>query len=100
MNAEFQRISRRDKKVFHRDQCKDIEENNRMGNIRYLFKKVRDTKGIIFHAKMGAVRERNDMNLTEAGDTKKRCVNNTHKNSTKIKKIFTTKIITMVCSLT
>ena len=62
-----------------------------MGNIRYLFKKVRDTKGIIFHAKMGAVRERNDMNLTEAGDTKNRCVKNTQ-TCTKIKKISMTQI--------
>ena len=73
LNAEFQRISRRDKKVFHRDKCKDIEENNRMGNTRYLFKKVRDTKGIIFRAKMGTVWEGNDTNLKEAEDTKKRC---------------------------
>ena len=58
LNAEFQRISRRDKKAFHRDQCKDIEENNRMGKTRDLFKKIRDTKGT-FHAKMGTIKDRN-----------------------------------------
>ena len=71
MNAEFQRIARRDKKVFLSDQCKDIEENNRMGKTRYLFKKIRDTKGI-FHAKMGSTKDRNGMDLTEAEDIKKR----------------------------
>ena len=69
MNAEFQRIARRDKKVFLSDQCKEIEENNRMGNTRDLFKKIRDTKGI-FHAKMGTIKDRNV--LTEAEDMKKR----------------------------
>ena len=62
MNAEFQRIARRDKKAFLSDQCKEIEENNRMGKTRGLFKKIRDTKGT-FHAKMGSIKERNDMNL-------------------------------------
>ena len=71
LNAEFQRISRRDKKAFHRDQCKDIEENKRMGKTRDLFKKIRDTKGT-FHAKMGSIKDRNGMDLTEAEDTKKR----------------------------
>ena len=71
MNAEFQRIARRDKKAFLSDQCKQIEENYRMGNIRDLFKKIRDTKGI-FHAKMGSTKDRNGMDLTEAEDIKKR----------------------------
>ena len=68
MNAEFQRIARRDKKAFFSNQCKEIEENNRMGKTRDLFKKIRDTKGT-FHAKMGSI---NGMNLTEAEDIKKR----------------------------
>ena len=71
LNAEFQRIARRDKKAFLRDQCKEIEENNRMGKPRDLFKKIRDTKGT-FHAKMGLMKERNGMDLTEAEDIKKR----------------------------
>ena len=71
LNAEFQRIARRDKKAFLSDQCKETEENNRMGKTRDLFKKIRDTKGI-FHAKMGAIKERNGMDLTEAEDIKKR----------------------------
>ena len=71
LNAEFQRIARRNKKAFLRDQCKDIEENNRMGKARDLFKKIRDTKGI-FHAKMGSIKDRNDMDLKEAEDIKKR----------------------------
>ena len=70
LNAEFQRISRRDKKAFLSDQCKEIEENNRMGKTRGLFKKIRDTKGT-FHAKMGSVKERNGMDITEAEDIKK-----------------------------
>ena len=70
LNAEFQRIARRDKKAFISDQCKEIEENNRMGKTRDLFKKIRDTKGI-FHAKMGSVNDRNDMDLTEAEDIKR-----------------------------
>ena len=83
MNAEFQRIARRDKKAFLSDQCKDIEENNRMGKTRD-FKKIRDTKGT-FHAKMGSIKDRNGMDLTEAEDTQKNCT----------KKIFTTQIITV-----
>ena len=71
MNAEFQRIARRDKKAFLGDQCKQIEENNRMGKTRDLFKKIRDTKGT-FHAKMGSIKDRNGMDLTEAKDIKKR----------------------------
>ena len=71
MNAEFQRIARRDKKAFLSDQCKEIEENNRMGKTRDLFKKIRDTQGI-FHAKMGSIKDRNGMDLTEAEDIKKR----------------------------
>ena len=71
LNAEFQRIARRDKKSFLRDQCKVIEENNRMGKTRDLFKKIRDTKGT-FHAKMGTIKDRNGIDLTEADDTKNR----------------------------
>ena len=71
LNAEFQRIQRRDKKAFLSDQCKEIEENNRMGKTRDLFKKIRDIKGR-FHAKMGTVKDRNGMDLTEAEDIKKR----------------------------
>ena len=71
LNAEFQRIARRDKKVFLSNQCKEIEENNRMGKARELFKKIRDTKGT-FHAKMGSIRDRNGLNLTEAEDIKMR----------------------------
>ena len=71
LNAEFQRIARRDKKAFLSDQCKLIEENNRMEKIRDLFKKIRDTKGT-FHAKMGLIKDRNGMVLTEAEDIKKR----------------------------
>ena len=71
MNAEFQRIARKDKKAFLSDQCKEIEENNKMGKTRDLFKKIRDTKGT-FHAKMGTVKDRNGMKLTEADDIKKR----------------------------
>ena len=70
-NAEFQRIARRDKKAFFSDQCKEIEENNRMGKTRDHFKKIRDTKGA-FHAKMGLIKDRNGMDLTEAKDIKKR----------------------------
>ena len=69
-NAEFQRIARREKKAFLSDQCKEIEENNRMGKTKDLFKKIRDTKGI-FHAKMGSIKDRNCMDLTEAEDIKK-----------------------------
>ena len=71
MNAEFQRIARRDKKAFLNDQCKEIEGNNRMGKTRDLYKKIRDTKGT-FHAKMGLVKDRNGMDPTEAEDIKKR----------------------------
>ena len=71
LNAEFQRIARRDKKAFFSDQCKEIEENNRMGKTRDLLKKIRDTKGT-FHAKMGSIKDRNGMDLTEAEDIKKR----------------------------
>ena len=71
LNAEFQRIARREKKTFLTDQCKDIEENNRMGKTRGLFKKIRDTKGR-FHAKMVSIKDRNGMDLTEAEDIKKR----------------------------
>ena len=72
LNADFQIIARRDKKDFLSDQCKEIEENNRMGKTRDLFKKIRDTKGT-FHAKMGLIKNRNGMGLTEAEDIKKRC---------------------------
>ena len=71
MNAEFQRIARKDKKAFLSDQCKEIEENSRMGKTRDLFKKIRDTKGT-FHAKMGTIKDRNGTDLTEAEDIKKR----------------------------
>ena len=72
VNAEFQRIARRDKKAFLSDQGKEIKEKNRMGKTRDLFKKISDTKGT-FHAKMGSIKERNGMDLTEAEDIKKRC---------------------------
>ena len=71
LNADFQRIARRDKKAFLSDQCKEIEENNRMGKTIDLFKKIRDTKGT-FHTKMGSIKDRNDMDQTEAEDIKKR----------------------------
>ena len=92
LNAEFQRIARRNKKAFLSDQCKEIEDNNRMGKTRDLFKKIRDTKGT-YHAKMGLIKERNGMDLTEAEDIK-RGGKNTQKNCTK--KIFMTQIITKV----
>ena len=92
LNAEFQRIARRDKKAFLSDQCKEIEENNRMGKTRDLFEKIQNTK-VTFHAKMDSIKYRNGMDLTEAKDIKKRW-QNTQKNCTK--KIFTTQIITMV----
>ena len=72
MNAEFQRIARRDKKAFLSDQCKEREENNRMGKTRDFFKKIRDIDKT-FHAKIGSIKDRNDMDLTEAEDIKKRC---------------------------
>ena len=96
LNAEFQRIARRDKEAFLSDQCKGIEENNRMGKTRDIFKKIRDTKGT-FHAKMGTIKDRNGMNLTEAEDIKKRW-QEYQKNYTK--KIFMTQIIMMVRLLT
>ena len=89
LNAEFQRIAMRDKKAFLSDQCKEIEESNRMGKTRDLFKKIRDTKGT-FHAKMGTKKDRNGMDLTEAEDIRK----NTQKDHTK--KILMTQIVTMV----
>ena len=91
-NAEFQRIARRDKKAFLSDQCKEIEENSRMGKSRDLFKKIRDTKGT-FHAKMGSIKDRNGRDLSEAEDIKKRWQEYT-KNCTK--KILMTQIIMMV----
>ena len=91
LNAEFQRIARRDKKAFLSDQCKEIEENNRMGKTRDLFKKIRDTKGT-FHAKMGSIKDRNDMDLTEQKILRRGGKNT--QNCTK--KIFTMKIITML----
>ena len=81
VNVEFQRISRRDKKAFLSNQCKEIEENNRMGKTRDLFKKIRDIKGTL-HAKMGSIKDRNGMDLTEAEDIK-RGGKNTQKNCTK-----------------
>ena len=92
LNAEFQRIARRDKKGFLSDQYKEIEENNRMGKTRDLVKKIRDTKGT-FHAKMGTIKDRNGMDLTEAEDIKKRWQEYTEE---LYKKIFRTQIITMV----
>ena len=92
LNAEFQRIARRDKKTFLSDQCKEIEEKNRMGKTRDLFKKIRDTKGT-FHAKRGKIKDRNGMDPTEADDIKKRW-QNTQKNCTK--KSFMNQIIMMV----
>ena len=71
MNAEFQRVARRDKKAFLSDQCKEIQENNKMRKTRHLFKKIRDTNGT-FHAKMGSIKYRNGMDITEAEDIKKR----------------------------
>ena len=91
LNAEFQTIARREKKAFLSDQCKELEEN-RMGKIRDLFKKIRDTKGI-FHAKMGSIKDRNGRDLTEAEDIKKRWREYTEE---LYKKIFMTKIITML----
>ena len=89
LNAEFQRIARRDKKAFLSDQCKEIEEKNRMGKTRDLFKKMRDTKGIL-HAKMDTVKDRNHTDLTETEDIKKRWQEYTQK------KILMTQITTMV----
>ena len=92
LNAEFRRIARRDKKAFLRDQWKEIEENNRMGKTRDLFKKIRDTKGT-FHAKMGSIKDRNGMDLTEADTIKKRWQEYTEE---LYKKNFMTKITTVV----
>ena len=92
LNAEFQRIARREKKAFPSDQCKEIEEKKRMGKTRGLFKKIRDTKGT-FHAKMGSIKDRNVMDLTEEEDIKKRWQEYTENIQ---KKIFMTQIITMV----
>ena len=92
LNAEFQRIARRDKKAFLGDQCKEIEENDRMGKTRDLFKKIRDTKGTL-HAKMGTIKDRYSMDLTEAEDTKKRWQEYTEE---LYKKIFMTQITMMV----
>ena len=83
MNAEFRRIARRDNKVFLSDQCKEIEENSRMGKTRDVFKKIRDTKGT-FHAKMGSIKDRNGMDLTEAQDVKKRWQEYTEELYTKV----------------
>ena len=93
LNAEFQRTARRDKKALLSNQCKEIEENNRMGKTRDLFKKIRDTKGT-FHAKMGLIKDRNGMDLKQKQNILRRGGKNTQKNCTK--KIFTTQIITMV----
>ena len=92
LNAEFQRIARKDKKAFLSNQSKEIEENNRMEKTRDLFKKIRDNK-VTFHANMGTIKDRNGMDLTEAEDIKKRWQEYTEELS---KKIFTTQITTMV----
>ena len=92
LNAEFQKIAKSDKKAFITDQCEEIEENNRMGKTRYLFKKIRDTKEI-FHVKMGTIKYRNGMDLTEA-EILRRGGKNTQKNNKK--KIFMTQITMMV----
>ena len=102
LNAEFQRIARRDEKAFLSDQCKETEEKNRMGKTRDLFKKIRDTKGT-YHAKMGSLRDRNGMALTEAEDVKKRtiqriCLYKLYKNTPKnyTEKILMTQVTMMV----
>ena len=92
LNAEFQRIARRDKKAFFSGQCKEIEENNRMGKTRDTFKKIRDTKGT-FHAKMGSIKDRNGRDLTEAEDIKKRWQEYTEE---LYKKSFMTQMITIM----
>ena len=92
MNAEFQRVARRDKKAFLTDQCKEIEGNSSMGKTRDLFKKMRDSKGI-FHSEMGSIKYRNGMDLTEAEDIKKRWQEHTEE---LYKKIFMTQTIMMV----
>ena len=93
LNADFQGIARRDKKAFLSDQCKDIEENKRMGKTRDLFKKIRDTKGT-FHAKMGSIKDRNDMGLKQKQKILRKGGKNTQKNCTK--KIFMTQVIMKV----
>ena len=95
LNAEFQRIARRDEKAFLSDQCKEIEENKRMGKTRDLFKKIRDTEGI-FHATMGSIKDRNGMDLTEAEDIKKRWQEYTEEYTKNILMTW----ITMIWSLT
>ena len=92
LNAELQKIERRDKKAFLSDQCKETEENNRMGKTRDLFKKIRNTKGT-FHAKMDTIKDKNGMDLTEAEDIKKRWQEYTER---QYKEIFVTQITTMV----
>ena len=92
LDAEFQRIARRDKKAFLNDQCKEIQENNRIRKTRDIFKNIRDTKGT-FHAKMGTIKDRDDMDLTEEADIKKRWQEYTEE---LYKKIFMTEIIMMV----
>ena len=92
MNAEFQRIARRDKKAFFSNQCKETEEKNRMGKTRDVFKKIRDTKGA-FHAKMGSIKDEKGMDLTEQEDIKKRRQEYTEE---LYKKIFTPQIIMMM----
>ena len=92
MNVEFHRVAGRDKKAFLSDQCKEMEENNRMGKTRDLFKKIRDTKGT-FHLKTGTIKDRNGMDLTEAEDIKKRWQEYTEE---LYKKIFMTQIIMVV----
>ena len=92
LNEEFQRIAKRVKKDFLRDQCKEIEENNRMGKTRDIFKKIRNIKGT-FHSKMGSIKDRNGMDLTEAEDIKKSWQEYTENDT---KNIFTTQIITVV----
>ena len=101
LNAEFQRIASKDKKGFLSDQCKEIKENNRMGKTRDLFKKIRDTKGT-FHAKMGTIKDRNGMDLTEAEDIKKRWQKYTEEPHTK-KVLITQKtpvVWSLICSQT
>ena len=90
MNAEFQRLARRDKKAFLSNQCKEIEENKRMGKTRNLFRKIRDTMGT-FHAKMGSIKNRNGMDLTEAEDVKR-----WQEYTELYKKIFKTQVITIM----
>ena len=96
LNAEFQRIVRKDKKVFLSDQCKEIEENNRLGKTRDLFKKIRDTKGT-FHSKMGSIKDKNSMDLTKAEDIKNRWQEYTED---LYKKILMTQITMMLWLLT